>query len=204
MFKTSYKLIVPVMIFLFVFSLAAPAGAYEVKTGDMIMIPEGKIQGPLFLTGERLELNADVEGDVFAAGQNVTINGRVNGDLLAAGRSVRINGEITGDIRCAGADIDYRGKVGQSFTGFASEVRLSERSSVNKDLLLFAGSAALSGVIGRQVLGSGGAISLNGPIGSDVRLWAVEDLKVGPSGSIDFIFNQKFGKKSHENVPALH
>jgi cytoskeletal protein CcmA (bactofilin family) len=184
MFKTSHKLIVLIMIALFVFSLAAPAGAYEVKSGDMVMIPEGKIQGPLFLAGESLVLNADVDGDVFAAGQNITINGRVNGDLLAAGRSVRINGDITGDIRCAGADIDFRGELGQSFTAFANEVRLLEGSRVNKDLLIFASSAALSGVVDRQVLGSGGTISLNGPIGSDVRFWSVENLKVGPSGSI--------------------
>jgi len=184
MFKTRHKLIVLVMIVLFVFSLAAPAGAYEVKTGDMVVIPEGNIQGPLFLAGESLVVNADVDGDVFVAGQNITINGKVNGDLLAAGRSVRINGDVTGDIRCAGADIDFRGELGQSFTAFANEVRLLEGSRVNEDLLIFAGSAVLSGVVERQVLGSGGTISLNGPIGSDVRLWAVEDLKVGPLGSI--------------------
>ncbi len=184
MFKTRHKLIVLVMIVLFVFSLAAPAGAYEVKTGDMVVIPEGNIQGPLFLAGESLVVNADVEGDVFVAGQNVTINGRVNGDLLAAGRSVRINGDVTGDIRCAGADIDFRGELGQSCSVFANEVRLLEGSRVNKDLLVFAASAALSGVVERQVLGSGGTISLNGPVGSGVRLWAVENLKVGPSGSI--------------------
>ncbi len=184
MFKTRHKLIVLVMIALFVFSLAASAGAYEVKSGDMVTVPEGRIQGPLFLAGESLVVNADVDGDVFAAGQNITINGRIDGDLLAAGRTVRINGDITGDIRCAGADIDLRGELGQSFSAFANEVRLLEGSRVNKDLLIFVGSASLSGVVDRQVLGSGGTISLNGPIGNDVRLWEVEDLKVGPSGSI--------------------
>jgi len=184
MFKTRHKLIVLVMIVLFVFSLAAPVGAYELKSGDMVVIPEGKIQGPLFWAGESLVMDADVDGDVFAAGQNITINGKINGDLLAAGRTIRINGDVTGDIRCAGADIYFNGELGQSFSAFANEVRLSDDSRVNKDLLFFSRSAALSGVVGRQVLGSGESISLNGPIESDVRLWAVEDLKVGPLGSI--------------------
>lgn len=47
-FKTGHKLTVLVMIALFVFFLAASTGAYEVRSGGMTVIPEGKIQGPLF------------------------------------------------------------------------------------------------------------------------------------------------------------
>lgn len=184
MFKTRHRLMVLVMMTLFVFSLAVPAGAYEVRSGNMTVIPEGEIQGPLFWAGESLVLDADVNGDVFAAGQNITINGRVKGDLLAAGRTIRINGDVTGDIRCAGYDISFQGELGRSFTAFADEVRLSEDGMVNEDLLFFCRSATLSGAVGRQVLGSGETIRLNGPVGNDVRLWTVQDLQVGPSGSI--------------------
>lgn len=185
MFKCRRKLLVLLTAALIALFMTASAGAVETITGDTIVVPEGKIYGPLFAAGNEVVINAEVDGDVFAAGQTVTINGSVNGDVLAAANIIRINGNVSGDARCASSDLDIRGQVGRSLTSAAANIRLLEGSRINQDALFFAGSATLSGALGRQALGHGGTVRLNGPVGGDVRLWSVsKDLSVGPAAEI--------------------
>lgn len=178
------KLVIILAVALIVLGLVTPVGAMETRSGDMVMVPEGKIQGPLFVGGNDIVINADVDGDVFTAGQTITINGKVNGDLLAAGNTIRINGNVSGDVRSAAAEIELRGGVGQSLTAAAGTIRQLEGSRVNRDALLFGKEVNLSGVVGRQVLGSGDTFRLNGPVAGEVHLWSVNDLKVGPAANI--------------------
>lgn len=184
MFNGKRKLVILLAVALVVLCLVTPAGAVETRSGDMVMVPEGKIQGPLFVAGNDIEINADVDGDVFAAGQTITINGKINGDLLAAGNTIRINGSVSGNARCAASKIELKGQLGQSLTAAAGNIRQLEGSKVNRDVLLFAKELNLSGEVGRQVLGSGDTFRLNGPVGGEIRLWSVNDLKVGPAANI--------------------
>lgn len=184
MFKGKRKLVILLVTALFVLCLATPAWAVETRSGDMVMVPEGNIQGPLFAAGDNIVINADVDGDVFTAGQTITINGKINGDLLAAGNTIRINGSVSGDARCAASEIEMKGELGQSLTAAAGVIRQLEGSRINRDVLLFAKEVNLSGLVGRQVLGSGETFRLNGPVGGEVRLWSVNDLKVGPAANI--------------------
>lgn len=184
MFNGKRKLALLVVVVLVVLGLTLPAWAVETKSGDSVNVPEGKIQGPLFVAGSSIVVDADVDGDVFAAGQDITINGRINGDLIAAARSIRINGTINGNARCVASDIDLKGEVRNSLTAAASEVRLLEGSRVDLDTTVMAGNANFSGAVGRQLLGSGGTYRLNGTVGGNVRFWSVNNLKVGPAAVI--------------------
>lgn len=163
---------------------AAPAGAEFSVSGDWVTIPEGQVRGPLFAAGNNVVINADVDGDVFAAGQTVTINGKVIGDVLAAGQTVRVNGSVTGDVRCAGSDVDVNGEVTGSLSVAAANFRLADGARVGRDVLLLSGNSGLMGTVDRQVVGAGGSVRLHGPVGGDVRLWDVEELKVGPQATI--------------------
>jgi len=178
---------IPMMLIgvvLLIVCMAAPAGAVEVKSGDMVTVPEGKIQGPLVVSGKNIIINADVDGDVFAAGETVTVNGSINGDVLAAARNIIINGSVKGDVRCAAADADIKGEVGQSLTALVGKLRQFEGSRVNQDVLALAKEVSISGTVGRQVLGSAQTVYLNGPVGGDTRFWAVDALNVGPGSRI--------------------
>lgn len=184
MLKHRQKLLILLTAALIVLCPAALAGAMETRSGAMVTVPEGKIHGPLFAAGNDIVVYADVDGDAFIAGQTITINGRINGDLIAAAETVRINGAVTGDVRCAAARVDIQGELGQSITAAAGDVRLREGARVNRDALIFAGNAVLSGPVDRQVLGSGGSVLLDGPVGGDVRLWAADELEIGPAANI--------------------
>jgi hypothetical protein len=79
--KTRAGYFVAAVLF-FAFLLSPAALAVQKQSGDSVYIPPGQIEGPLFVSGNSIVVDADVEGDVFAAGQNININGKVNGDKI--------------------------------------------------------------------------------------------------------------------------
>ncbi len=170
---------------LVILSFALPACAVEKMTGDSVIVPAGKITGPLFIAGNYVVVDADVDGDVFAAGQDITINGDIRGDLLAAARTVRINGRVSGNVRCAVSDLDLNSEIGKSLTAAAAQVRLHENSEIEDDALVFAGTALFSGTVGRQALGAGGDFRMYGPVGGSINFWGVENLTLGQSASVN-------------------
>jgi cytoskeletal protein CcmA (bactofilin family) len=185
MFNLKHRVVKLAAIILVVFGFALPAGAMEQITGDMVNVPPGKITGPLFVSGNFIVIDADVDGDVFAAGQDITINGNINGDLLGAARTIRINGNISGNARCAISDLDISGEIGKSLTAAAAQVRLNEDSVIGGDALVFAGTATFSGLLGRQAMGSGGTIRINGPVGGSAYFWNVDKLSIGQAASVN-------------------
>jgi len=185
MLKLKHKVVKLAVIVLVVLGFALPAGAMEKVAGDMVNIPAGNITGPLFVSGNYIVVDADVDGDVFAAGQDITINGDINGDLLGAARAIRINGIVSGNVRCAVSDLDLNGEIGKSLTAAAAQVRLNEDSVIGGDALVFAGTTTFSGNLGRQAIGSGGTIRINGPVGGSVNFWDVGQLSIGQAASVN-------------------
>lgn len=166
------------------FAFIAPAGAVEIKSGDMINVSGAKIKGPLFLSGNTLTLTADVDGDVFCAGQSVVINGSIAGDLICAANTVQINGPVQGDIRVAANTITLDSLVQGSVSGAGNTITLGTKGSVTRDLMLFGATVQVNGQVFGQVLGAGTQFNLNSPIGGDVRLWDVQNLNVGPNAVV--------------------
>ncbi|HBV97224.1 MAG: hypothetical protein JL50_09130 [Peptococcaceae bacterium BICA1-7] len=196
--KKRYKLLILMVALLSLLCLAIPAGAMEFYKGDLVTLPEGKVEGPVFLTGSSIVINADVDGDVFAAGETVTVNGKIEGDLIAAGNIIRINGSINGDARVAASSITVAGNIAGSLTAAASEIQVLAGSRVNRDMVAAASGMTVSGEISRHLLGAGENIYLNSPVGGNVKIPSVESLKVGPGGAI--AGNLSYGSKSLAEV----
>ena len=150
----------------------------------MVSVPAGDIRGPLFVSGNNLSVDANVDGDVFAAGSSITINGNVTGDVIAAGNTIVINGAVAGDIRTAGNNIDISGPVGGSITGAANSITLRDSSQVTGDVMMFGNAVTLRGPIQGQVMGSSNQFYLHGPVGSDVEIWGVQKLTIGPAAAV--------------------
>ncbi len=181
MSKWSILLILTVVLM----AWTASAAALETRTGDTVNVPAGDISGPLFVSGSDLVVNANVAGDVFAAGSSITINGDVNGDLIAAGNSIAVNGKVSGDIRTAGNTIDINAPVNGSITGAANSITLREASRVARDVMVFGNTVNLRGAIQGQAMGSANQFFLQGPVGSDVRIWDVQNLTIGPAAVVN-------------------
>jgi len=196
--KKRYKLLIIMVALLSLLCLAVPAGAMEFYNGDSVTLPEGKVEGPVFLTGNSIVINADVDGDVFAAGQTITVNGKIDGDLLSAGNIIRVNGTINGDARVAASNITVGGKIAGSLTAAASEIQILAGSQVNRDMVAAMRGLTVSGEIGRHLLGTGENIYLNSPVGGNVKIPSVGSLKVGPGGAI--AGSLSYGSKSPAEI----
>jgi cytoskeletal protein CcmA (bactofilin family) len=177
--------------------LAAPAGAMEFYSGGNVNLPEGKIEGPVFVAGDNVVINGEIDGDVFASGQTVTFNGKINGDLLAAGNTVRINGQVDGDARVVGYNITLAGEINGSFTAAAAELHLLKESRVNRDMQAAVKNLSMAGLVGRHFLGAGESISLDGPLGGNAVIQSVNNLTVGPGGSIAGQLSYKSGNQAN-------
>ncbi|MFZ5644863.1 MAG: hypothetical protein ACOY46_14860 [Bacillota bacterium] len=184
MYKHKRKIFAFILAIMTVLCLAAPAVALEVMSGGVVTVPEGKIEGPLFVSGNNIVINADVDGDVFAAGETVSVYGKISGDLLAVGNQVRINGIIDGDARVAAAEISVGGTISKSLTAAAGDIILLSGSRVSRDMVAAAGNMTLSGNLGRHFAGAGESVFLNNNINGDVRLWSVDELKIGSGAAI--------------------
>ncbi|MGI6468261.1 MAG: polymer-forming cytoskeletal protein [Syntrophomonadaceae bacterium] len=181
--KTRAGYFVAAVLF-FAFLLSPAALAVQKQSGDSVYIPPGQIEGPLFVSGNSIVVDADVEGDVFAAGQNININGKVNGDIMAAGQSVRIAAAVDGDVRVAGNDISIQSSISRNLSIAGNTIRLEQTASIGKDVLLFGTNVDILGTVNRQVLGAAQNFRLAGSIGSDLRLWEVNSLNLGPAAAI--------------------
>lgn len=183
--KPKYWSLAVIIGFLCLLMITPAAMALEVKQGDMVTVPAGKIEGPLFVAGNSVVIDADVNGDIFAAGQSVVVNGKVDGDLLAGAQSIQVNGEITGNLRSAGNDIAVKGRIGRSATAAGNMIKIWENAVVGKDALLFGNNVEVLGNTGGQVMGAASMVRINGTVGSLVHLWDVQTLKVGPAAVIN-------------------
>ncbi|MEQ8199919.1 MAG: polymer-forming cytoskeletal protein [Syntrophomonadaceae bacterium] len=161
------------------------AAALEIRSGDIVNVPAGDISGPLFVSGNNLTVGANVNGDVFAAGSSITINGNVNGDVIAAGNSIAVNGTVSGDIRAAGNTVDIGGPVGGSITGAGNFITLREASRVTRDVMIFGNTVNLRGTIQGQAMGSANQFYLQGPVGSNINIWDVQNLIIGPAAAVN-------------------
>ncbi|HWP97324.1 MAG TPA: hypothetical protein VN426_10805 [Syntrophomonadaceae bacterium] len=161
-----------------------PAWAVQMQSGDTVSVPQGKISGPLFVSGNYVVINADVTGDVFAAGQSVVLNGKVDGDFIGAGQTVRVNGSVNGNVRTAANQVEINGQVERSVTAISSSINIGSGARINQDALLFGNNLQVACPVQGQVLGSGNEIRLEGPVGGDVRIWGVQNLSLGPAAVI--------------------
>ncbi len=178
------ELLILLALFLTVL-LSCPAAAAEIRQGDLVLVNEANLKGPLFAAGNNITINANVQGDVYCAGQNITVNGRVDGDLIAAGQLIRVNGIVSGDIRAAGNQIEIGHEVEGSVTGFANAISILQGAKIKRDVLLFGNTIQEFGIVDGQFLGSAGQILINGTINNDVKIWNAQKLSVGPTAVIN-------------------
>ncbi|MZQ74935.1 MAG: hypothetical protein GT589_02110 [Peptoclostridium sp.] len=160
------------------------ASALEVRNGDSVYVPAGDIKGPLFVTGNNITVDANVSGDVFVAGQSVVINGLVAGDVIAAVNTASINGSVKGDVRVACNTLNLYGPVEGSVTGAGNTMYLKDKANIGRDVVIFGNTVEILGAVAGEVMGAANQMYLNAPIVGDVTIWDVQNLVVGPSGTI--------------------
>lgn len=168
--KKQFMLIIPLVIVLtLTFGLTREVQAVEFDD-DGVVESDEVIDDDLFIGGDNIEINGTVNGDLFAAGNTVIINGTVRGSLVTGAQSVILNGSVEGSFYAGSSTLTLgeEARVGRNLYYGGFNLTAEKGSMVERDLLVGAYQALLSGEVGRDVQVGAGAFELNGVVGGDV------------------------------------
>lgn len=204
--KQIYKLLSALSLFaLLALATVTPAGAFDGRGGDVVVIKSGEVvNDDLYVGANQFTLEGTVNGDVLATGQNVTINGTVDGDVMAAGQTIVVNGTVTGSIRIAGAIllVGENASIGGDVISAGYSLETQEGSSVGQDVLFGGGQALLSGEVSRNVGVGTAAFELRGSVGGDVTA-EVGEAGQAPAGPPADVFMPQSGVPVPSVAPGL-
>jgi len=162
---------IPIFLVLTIgFGFTATAKAVEFDEDGIL--EEGEIiDDDLFIAGDIVEINGTVNGDVFASGSIVKVNGTINGSLASGAQTILVNGKVTGSVYAGSMTITLgpETEIGRNMFYGGFNLNAEEGSVIQRDLLVGAYQAMLSGEIGRDVQASVGALEINGSVGNNVR-----------------------------------
>lgn len=108
----------------------------------------------------------DVNGDLFWWGQSVNLVGTILNNAFMAGSSASIDGVVGSDAFTFAGTTHVTGEVMHSVYAFTGQMFVNEDAVIHGNLVCFCGSLVINGTVRGQVLGSGGATTLSGEIGS--------------------------------------
>lgn len=157
------------LVFTIGFGVTATVKAVEFDE-DGIVGENEVIDDDLFIGGETVEINGTVYGDVIAFGSVVKINGTIHGSLVTGAQSVMINGIVDGSVYAGSSTLTLRSEaqIGRNLYYGGFNLSAEPGSIVEKDLLVGAYQALLSGHVGRDVRAGVGALEIDGFVGNDV------------------------------------
>ncbi|MGB2955428.1 MAG: polymer-forming cytoskeletal protein [Anaerolineales bacterium] len=157
------------LVFTLGFGVATTAKAVEFDEDGIVEAGE-VIDDDLFIGGDTVQINGTVNGDVIAFGSVVKVNGIVNGSLVTGAQSILVDGIVDGSVYAASSTITLgsEAEIGRNLYYGGFNLSAESGSIVEKDLLVGAYQALLSGHVGRDVRAGVGALEINGFVGNDV------------------------------------
>jgi cytoskeletal protein CcmA (bactofilin family) len=150
---------------------AAPADAFEVRTGETVEVAAGEtLAGSLAASGEDVRVLGRVGGDLFVAGERVVIGGSVAGNVFAWARELDVSGEIGGSLHAASEQLRLGGRIGGGSYTLAEDFTAGEGARVAGDALGMGWSAVYAGTVERDLHWSGETLVVRGRVGGDLHV----------------------------------
>lgn len=158
-----------------------PGQALEHRSGTNVAIGQNEtINDTLLVRGETVEMDGTVHGDLIAQGRLVAVRGTVKGNVFAFAQHVEIDGTVGGSVVSWGQTITVRGNVAHNLYSWSQFLRLEPSAEIGMDVIsgcqdsnlegkvdrnatLFAGTAAMRGLVGRDLVFRGRELNLNAP-----------------------------------------
>lgn len=138
------------------FAIPAQAGSWQMESGVFKLAKDQVIEGDLFFSGERLEIDGIIRGDLVLFSEAVIINGSIDGSILGA-----VSGKLSNN-----------GVVGGSLRGFVNEVHLNKDGVFKGSISAFAVKLITDrdSMIGNGILGRFTEVDLKGRITGPVSI----------------------------------
>ncbi|MBQ4819678.1 polymer-forming cytoskeletal protein [Aquimarina sp. MMG016] len=125
----------------------------------------------LYLTGEKVKLDAKVYGDVVSAGGKIRIMDSISQDLICAGGEIDIRGYVADDIRTAGGELTIDSQVGDDLIVVGGEILITDDTIINGNLISCGGDLDIDGDVRGLAKVCGGDITLNGKIAKQASFY---------------------------------
>lgn len=115
----------------------------------------------LFIAQDNSVVENVVNGNAFVSGQTATIKGQILGDLFVIANEVIIEetADISGNIFVFASSVNFKGKASDIYA-FSQYFTSDSKSSIERDLKLFASQATLKGTIQKDAYIAADKISL--------------------------------------------
>ncbi|GAB4501808.1 MAG: hypothetical protein Fur0035_13520 [Anaerolineales bacterium] len=171
MTRTPKILLALLLVAALALGVAAPARAFEAKTGDTVTVGKGEvINDDLYVAASEVTIDGTIKGDLVAAASVITINGVVEGDVIAAAAEVIINGSVGDDVRMAGAalTVGANAKIGDDVVGAGASFESKPGSTIGGDLVMADAQNLLAGEVTGSAKLATAAVELHGVIGGDL------------------------------------
>src|SRR5438067_2989045 len=166
------------------FGQPAAALAAETRGGNDITVAANEtVDDDPYAFGGNVTILGRVTGSVIAGGNNVTIGGDVGGDVMAAGSTIIVTGPVRGSVRAAGQLVQVDSAVERDVLAAGNTVELARTGRAGRDLLGAGSTVTINGPVGRNVNANGREVVLNNVVGGEVRSDAT-NLRLQPSARV--------------------
>lgn len=159
------------LVFAFTLGFGIVKSAKAVEFDDDGVVEAGEvIDDDLFITGESVRIDGTVNGDVITGANTVTVNGTVKGSLVTGAQTIILNGTVEGSVYAGSSTmtLEEEASIGRNLLYGGFNLTTESGSMVERDLLVGAYQAQLSGEVGRDVKAGVGALELYGKVSGDV------------------------------------
>jgi len=171
--NTSFGLVIVLV------AMSLQSFALENRHAEVVTVTANEtVDDTLVATGASVRVEGVVNGDLLAFSRTLEIRGTVKGDVISFARSIMVSGAVEGRIFTCSRSLDLQGQLGHSIYGWMQSLRVDNRGHVGDGIVagadevtlegevrrsanVYAGSADISGSIGRDLTMAGGSLTLN-------------------------------------------
>jgi hypothetical protein len=155
-----------------------------VRTARAQAGPAAQLGQDTFVSGADVKLEEEVFGDALLVGGSIAVHAPVHGDAVAAAHELELRGPFRSNLYAAGGRVRVDGEVAGNARLLGGNVMLGPQTAIAGGVSIAAGSADISGSIGRYLQVAAGSTRVSGHVAGDVDV-SGDELLVEPSAEID-------------------
>ncbi len=138
----------------------------------------------LYTAGRDVRVASATSGDLHIAGGKISVDGNVEQDAAIGGGEVSINAPIGGDVQAFGGAVTVNAAIGGDAIILGGDIKLTDKSSVAADLVIWGGNVSIEGPISGTVKIHGGNVYINSKIEKDIKVNAGDNLTFGSKAEV--------------------
>jgi hypothetical protein len=156
-----------------------------IRTGEVVSIDASQIlKGDFYGFAPDVSISGPAEDDVFVGWGTVTVNAPIKKDLTVVAFSSQIHGDVGDDVRVLGGEVTIAHNVKGDVVVAGGVLKILSTAHVSGDVLFNGGELTIDGAVDGNVHGVSKTTRIDGKVGGDVDLEAVEQITLGEKAEL--------------------